>query len=58
MQTITVRITQNYGVRAVYPVCATAQTLAALAGTKTLKPETLKLIEQLGYGVTVEQPTL
>lgn len=32
---ITVRITNNYGARAVYPVCETARKLADLIGTKT-----------------------
>lgn len=52
---ITVRVTQNYGCRAVYPVCDQAKTFAAIAGTKTLKPETIDLVKRLGYVIQVEQ---
>lgn len=55
---ITVRITTNYGARAVYPVCPTAQTFADIAGTKTLKPETINLIKKLGYEVKVQPEAL
>lgn len=55
---ITVRITSNYGARAVYPVCPTAQTFADIAGTKTLKPETLAKIKSLGYTVNVQAEVL
>jgi hypothetical protein len=51
---ITVRVTTNYGARAVYPVCETAKTFAIIAGTKTLKPETLNCIKALGYKVNVQ----
>ena len=52
---ITVRITSNYGAKAVYPVCETAQIFAAIAGTKTLKPETINCIKALGYKIIVQQ---
>lgn len=55
---ILVRITSNYGARAVYPVCETAKIFATIAGTKTLKPETLNSIKALGYTVNVMQETL
>lgn len=55
---ITVRITSNYGARAVYPVCPVAQTFADIAGTKTLKPETINLIKKLGYTISITQETL
>ena len=51
---ITVRVTTNYGARAVYPVCETAKIFAVIAGTKTLKPETLNCIKALGYKVNVQ----
>lgn len=51
---ITVRITTNYGQKAVYPVCETAQIFATIAGTKTLKPETINCIKALGYRITVQ----
>jgi hypothetical protein len=53
--TITVRIENVYGNRAVYPCCAVACKLAALAGTKTLTPHTLRLIQELGYTVRVQE---
>jgi hypothetical protein len=55
---ILVRITTNYGARAVYPVCGTAQIFADIAGTKTLKPETINLIKKLGYTISIAQETL
>jgi len=51
---IVVRVTTNYGARAVYPVCETAKIFAIIAGTKTLKPETLNCIKSLGYKVIVQ----
>lgn len=56
--TITVRITNVYGNRAVYPVCATALKLADLIGTKTFTPRTLEQIKGLGYSIAVEQVAL
>lgn len=58
MNTITVRIANNYGNRAVYPVCETAQKLAALVGTKTFTDRALKQIKELGYAINVEQQSL
>jgi hypothetical protein len=55
---ITVRITNNYGARAVYPVCETAHKLADLVGTKTFTPAALKKIEALGYAIAVQPVTL
>lgn len=55
---IKVRITKNYGIQAVYPVCETAQKLARLAGTKTLTPNIIKSIKDLGYELQVEQESL
>jgi len=55
---IIVRVTNNYGARAVYPVCATAQIFADIAGTKTLKPETLAKVKALGYEVVVQPEVL
>lgn len=56
--TITVRVTQNYGCRAVYPVCNEAKIFADIAGTKTLKPQTIDLIKKLGYVISVEKETV
>jgi len=57
MNTITVRITNNYGQRAVYPVCDTAKKLADLIGTKTFTDRALQQIKALGYTFQVQQPT-
>jgi hypothetical protein len=55
MSNITVRITNNYGTRAVYPVCETAVKLAALIGTKTFTDRAIQQIKDLGYVITVQQ---
>jgi len=52
---ITVRITNNYGNRTIYPVCETALLLAKLAGFKTLPSHTIETIKALGYSINVEQ---
>ena len=56
--TITVRVTNNYGNRSVYPVCDKAKLLAELAGTKTFTHSALQKIEALGYVITVRAETL
>jgi hypothetical protein len=58
MNTITVRIANNYGNRAIYPVCDIAQRLAELAGTKTFTDRAIQQIKGLGYAVTVQQQAL
>lgn len=55
---ITVRITSVYGAKAVYPVCDTAQIFADIAGTKTLKPETIAKVKALGYKINVQAEVL
>jgi len=50
---ITIRLDKNYGVWVVYPVCQKAQLFAAMAGTKTLKQQTLQYIEKLGYEIEI-----
>jgi hypothetical protein len=55
---ITVRVTNNYGIQTVYPVCEIARKLAALAGTKTLTPQAMRLIKDLGYTTLVEEQRL
>lgn len=57
MNNITVRITNNYGVRAVYPVCETACKLAELIGTKTFTDRAIDQLKALGYTFQVQQPT-
>ena len=55
---ITVRITNNYGNKTVYPVCDTALLLAKLAGFKTLPSHALETIKQLGYSINVQPESL
>lgn len=56
MPTITVRHREVYGNVTIYPVCDAAKLFAAIAGTKTLTPPTLRLIAQLGYGIELVAP--
>ena len=58
MNTITVRVDSNYGVRVVYPACHTSKLIAQLAGTRTLTDRALTVVKQLGYAINVQQPTL
>jgi hypothetical protein len=55
---ITVRIKDVYGIQQVYPVSREAQLLAQIAGTKTLQPNVIAAVKQLGYTINVEQPEL
>lgn len=57
-QSITVRITNVYGNRMVYPACDVARKLADLIGTKTFTPRALEQIKGLGYSIAVEQVAL
>ena len=50
---IEVEIKNVYGNEAIYPVNAAAKTFAQIAGTKTLKRDTIALAKTLGYTVTV-----
>ncbi len=56
--TIIVRITNNYGNRAVYPVCETAKKFAEMIGTKTFTHRALGQIEALGYSISLEAQSL
>ena len=58
MNTITVRVDSNYGVRVVYPACHTSKLIAQLAGTRTLTDRAIEIIKQLGYAIEVQQPTI
>ena len=58
MMNITVKVTNNFGNKAVYPVCRAAKMFTMIAGTVTLTPPTIALIKQLGYEVQVAQETL
>ena len=50
---ITVSVKSVYGNEQIYPVCEQAKLFAALAGTKTLTNQSLRLIKQLGYKINV-----
>lgn len=50
---IQVQIRNVYGTETVYPVCKHAQFLAAMAGTRTLTSDKLRLIMANGYEVEV-----
>jgi len=49
MKTATFRIATSYGNIRCYPVCQTAKLLCDLSGFKTLLPNTLTIIEDLGF---------
>ena len=53
---ITISIRSVYGAQTIYPACPQAALFARIAGTKTLTPAALDLIEQLGFTVQVEAP--
>ncbi len=55
---IIVTIKNNYGTETIYPSCLKGHLFAEMAGTKTLTPQTIKLIKALGYTVSVSQPTI
>lgn len=55
---ITDQVRKVYGVSQVYPVCEQAKLLAAIAGTKTLKHETLAYAERMGFSNVKEGDTL
>lgn len=48
---IEVTVRNVYGNELIYPVNDAAKTLAEIAGTKTLKPDTLSLARKLGHMV-------
>jgi hypothetical protein len=56
--TITVRVTNNFGNKAIYPVCETSINLAKLAKTETLTPSAIETIKKLGYVIEIQQQTL
>ena len=53
---IFVEIKNVYGVQNVYPVCDQAKFFAALAGTKTLTAQAIKLIKQQGFSIVPVVP--
>jgi hypothetical protein len=55
---IKIRIKNNFGNEAIYPVCQAAQVFAGIAGTKTLTRATIESIQSLGYEIEIAQQTL
>ena len=53
---IFVEVKTVYGKQTIYPLCTASTRLAALAGDRTLTPESISLIKALGYAVIVKQP--
>ena len=53
---ITLEVKTHYGTQYIYPVCDTAEKLAALTGKKTLSHNDIKKIISLGYVIQVQQP--
>ena len=53
--TIRIELRDVYGKQTAYPVCATAQTFADIAGTKVLTDQTLMRIANLGYTIITTQ---
>jgi hypothetical protein len=57
-KSITVKVTKNYGVEAIYPADKTAELFARLTGTKTISRSAIETIKNLGFEVKVEQVQL
>jgi len=55
---ITISIRQVYGNETIYPACPHSAFLCALAKTKTITPEMLRLIRAQGYQIEVETPRI
>ena len=43
-----------YGVERVYPGCKKAKLFSNISGNKTLLPEVIEMIKELGYNLTTE----
>lgn len=56
--TITVQVRSVYGQETVYPACPLSAFFAALAGTKTLTADSLRLIRAQGISIKVEALSL
>jgi hypothetical protein len=57
-QHLTVRITNNFGTKAIYPACQFSTQLADLIGTKTFTDTAVQKLLKMGFSLTVKQPTL
>jgi hypothetical protein len=55
---IIVQIKTNYGNEAIYPICKMAEGFAAIAGTKTLTRQTLRMIKNMGFEIEIQSPKI
>lgn len=55
MNELFIRAVDVYGQRKFYPACEKAETLARIAGTKTLTEGTLEQAQKLGFTVRLQQ---
>lgn len=53
LMTLQIKFRDVYGNEMMYPVNETAKLFAKIAGTKTITPQTLDLVQQLGIPVEV-----
>lgn len=53
---IEIEVKHVYGVQLAYPACTGASLFCKIAGTKTLTPDILANIRQLGYTVELKMP--
>jgi hypothetical protein len=53
--TVRIELRDQYGKQVAHPVCETAKTFAAIAGTSTLTDVTLMRINSLGYNIITTQ---
>ena len=53
---ITIESRDVYGRTLYYPACKKAELFAQLIDKKTLTPETIKIVEELGYTINIQQP--
>lgn len=58
MNEILVEIKSNYGIEAIYPACAKANSFCELLGQKTLTRGNLEKIRGLGFKIDIKQQTL
>jgi len=50
---IIVEVRQQFGADVIHPACETSRAFASIAGTVTITRHALRVIQRLGYGVTV-----
>lgn len=55
---ITIQIKNVYGNETIYPACKHSAFLCAIARTKTITQDMMRMIVAQGYDVHVEAPTL